>query len=316
MYTRLIHTLIGVASSLLGHNIDIHRHLNIVTDADDDEVVFDNYDATTVDTGWLLFIIASVISVLSVALLPLSMRIGRYLSGTHFFCKCKGKSDSTVVVSSAAANSEEEEPPTTTSSEEPRTTWLHKAFAWLLGHLIYRWNKRSSPRKQQHHGDRIEAVKRARSKEKRASILRRIVTDAPHHACDNKEVELSLRALSHDDIIETNQRIGASHFLRSPRRSVVSIAIESVKKRRRRNLPLRRGDQINVFSCNNQWNLFKSIIRFDHETKRILRLAIPFTISAVIYTICDLVIVGFVSQYLGTDAMVAYTIVGLTTGSK
>lgn len=182
---------------------------------------------------------------------------------------------------------------------------------------MYRWDKRSSPRKQQHHGDRIEAVKRARSKEKRASILRRIVTDAPHHACDNKEIELSLRALSHDDIIETtNQRIGASRFLRSPRRSVVSIAIESVKKRRRRNLPLRRGDQTNAFNCNNQWNLFKSIIRFDHETKRILRLAIPFTISAVIYTICDLVIVGFVSQYLGTDAMVAYTIVGLTTGSK
>ena len=294
MYTRLIHTLIGVASSLLGHNIDIHRHLNIVTDADDDEVVFDNYDATTVDTGWLLFIIASVISVLSVALLPLSMRIGRFLS---------------------SESGEDEEPqPSSEEVVEPRTTWLHKAFAWLLGHLIYRWDKRSSPRKQ-HHGDRIEAVKRARSKEKRASILRRIETDAPHHACDNEEIELSLRALSHDNIIETNQRIDASRFLRSPRRSVVSIAIESVKKRRRRN-PRRRGDQINVFNCNNQWNLFKSIIRFDHETKRILRLAIPFTISAVIYTACDLIIVGFVSQYLGTDAMVAYTIVGLTTGSK
>ena len=97
MYTRVIHTLIGLASLALDtlHHIDIRRHLNIITEDDDDEVVYDNYVATTVDTGWLLFIIASVISVLSVVLLPLSVRMGRYLSSTHLFCKDKG--DSTVV---------------------------------------------------------------------------------------------------------------------------------------------------------------------------------------------------------------------------
>eukprot|EP00986_Skeletonema_menzelii_P012982 scaffold7348_cov144-Skeletonema_menzelii.AAC.4 len=294
MYTRVIHSLIGVASSL-NANIDIRRHLNIV--ADDDEVFFNDYDSSTVDTGWLLFIIASAIAVLSVALLPVSVRIGRYLSSTHLFCKCK--SDSTVVDSES---SEDEEPPTLSEETESRT-WMQNAFAWFLGHLIYRWDKRSSSRKQ-HRGDRTEAIKRARSKEKRESMLRRIV-----HASGNEEIELSVIALSHD--IDTNQRTGTSRFLRSPQRSVISVAIDSVKKRRRRRrTPQRRGNQINSSS----FGPFKTIIRFDHETKRILGLAIPFTVSAVIYTVCDLVIVGFVSQYLGTDAMVAYTMVGLTTG--
>lgn len=50
------------------------------------------------------------------------------------------------------------------------------------------------------------------------------------------------------------------------------------------------------------WTIFK----YDNETHRILRLAIPFTCSAVTETTSDLVILAIISQYLGTDNMVAY----------
>jgi len=333
MYTRVIHTLIGLASLALGtlRHIDIRRHLNLITEDDDDEVVYDNYVATTVDTGWVLFIIASVISVLSVVLLPLSVRMGRYLSSTHLFCKDKG--DSTVVGS-------DEEPYTYTPSasasleEADHQTLLQKSFAWVLDHLIFRWDKRSSPRKQ-HHGDRNEAIKRARSKEKRESMLRRIVAEAPYtqHTSGNGEIELSIRmrALPNANDGDGTQQTGFMRLLQA----FISAAIDLVKKRRRRTsqrrrctgreaiessvgagsvmqMPENNDDQINSFK--KQWELFRSIIKYDHETKRILGLAIPFTISAVIYTVCDLVVLGFISQYLGTDSMVAYTLVGLTTG--
>jgi len=309
MYTRIIRTLIGDASFLqtLEHtDTDIRRHLNnIVTgDVDSDDIVFDDDVSTTVDTGWLLFIIASVISVLSVALLPVSVRIGRYVSSTHLFCK--GKDDSAADDSESG---EVEEPSTSTSLEEGEPqTLLQKVVAWFLNHLIYRWEKRSSTRKQ-HHGDRIEAIKRARSKEARVSML--IVAETPMHVNGNGDIELSLRA---------NQQRGASRrFLRrrGPLRSVISIVMDLIKKRRRRTSQRRdRDHQINAFRFDNKWDLFKSIVRFDHETKRILRLAIPFTISAIIYTVCDLIILGFVSRYLGTDAMMAFAMVDLITGSK
>jgi len=63
------------------------------------------------------------------------------------------------------------------------------------------------------------------------------------------------------------------------------------------------------------WKLLISIIRYDNETKRLLRLSIPFTITAIIFTTSDLLILGFISQYLGTDAMVAFAIVDLTVGT-
>ena len=46
-----------------------------------------------------------------------------------------------------------------------------------------------------------------------------------------------------------------------------------------------------------------TIVQYDNETKRILRLAIPFTCSAMAETISDLVILALISLYLGTDNM-------------
>jgi Na+-driven multidrug efflux pump len=60
-----------------------------------------------------------------------------------------------------------------------------------------------------------------------------------------------------------------------------------------------------------------TIVRYDRETKRILRLAIPFTFSAIVDNTSELIILAIISHTLGTDAMVAYAmtdgLVGITS---
>lgn len=50
------------------------------------------------------------------------------------------------------------------------------------------------------------------------------------------------------------------------------------------------------------------LCHFDNETKRILRLSIPFTISQLVETICDAIIIGIVSMQLGTEALSAFVV--------
>ncbi|KAL3796179.1 hypothetical protein ACHAW5_005668 [Stephanodiscus triporus] len=55
---------------------------------------------------------------------------------------------------------------------------------------------------------------------------------------------------------------------------------------------------------------FWPIANFDNEMNRILRLAIPFTFSAVAHTGSELAVLAIISHTLGTDDMVAYAMVG------
>ena len=57
------------------------------------------------------------------------------------------------------------------------------------------------------------------------------------------------------------------------------------------------------------WHNFISVVRYDNETKRILRLAIPFTISEVIQAISEVILLGLVSYQLGTGALSAFAVV-------
>jgi len=56
------------------------------------------------------------------------------------------------------------------------------------------------------------------------------------------------------------------------------------------------------------------LARFDNEMKRILFLAIPFTLSAFAYNAGNMVILAIISHYMGTDEVVAYCMVYLMVG--
>jgi hypothetical protein len=60
-----------------------------------------------------------------------------------------------------------------------------------------------------------------------------------------------------------------------------------------------------------------TIVKYDNETHRLVRLIVPFTLSSIAYTALTLIELSIISQTLGTDAMIAYvmvqTIVGISS---
>lgn len=56
------------------------------------------------------------------------------------------------------------------------------------------------------------------------------------------------------------------------------------------------------------------VAEWDREMKRIVSLAIPFSFSSVASGVFDVIRVGLVANYIGTDAVAAYTIVDLILG--
>lgn len=56
-------------------------------------------------------------------------------------------------------------------------------------------------------------------------------------------------------------------------------------------------------------NDFAKLCRYDNETKRILRLAIPFTISELVESIADIISLSLISLQLGTEVLSAYVVI-------
>ncbi|KAL7507207.1 hypothetical protein ACHAWX_005074 [Stephanocyclus meneghinianus] len=57
-----------------------------------------------------------------------------------------------------------------------------------------------------------------------------------------------------------------------------------------------------------------ALAKYDNESQRILRLAIPFMTNNLIKTLADLILLAIISQSLGTDAMIAYAMVEVVVG--
>jgi len=55
--------------------------------------------------------------------------------------------------------------------------------------------------------------------------------------------------------------------------------------------------------------LSKSIVKHDKETQRLLGLALPFTLSAVLDKVADLITLAIIAHCMGEDAMLAYVLV-------
>ena len=254
----------------------------------DDGYVFDDYIPTTIDTGWTLFIIAAVISVLSILILPLNVKIGKLIE------KKVSKSDD---VSSRNNNDDSQSQlaiqPYTNITTLPRRTIcqflqsLHsRFFLYISTYLLHRWgktnkNRRHSQRKRNAH---------VRELEYGASSLRIVVNEAntiPHGSNGANEeagIELSVRQ--------------GQIQLYSGQKDEDELPSMCTKEIR------------------NMWELFVSILKYDRESKRLLELAVPFTLASILYSVTDIIKIGIISQYLGTSAMIAYAIIDLTVGTS
>jgi hypothetical protein len=57
-----------------------------------------------------------------------------------------------------------------------------------------------------------------------------------------------------------------------------------------------------------------NLAEYDHEMKRIVKLCIPYSITALLEGIVDSIVVALIAQYIGTEAVAAFTIVQLILG--
>ena len=280
------HHLRNLSSSLYNNNI---RQLFSFTD---DDTIYENYTATTVDTGWTFFIIAVIISVVSFVILPVNVKLGRYCCNRDNRRRSSGRGNE--------AEEQQREEVTeqaivtvTSKSNNKKSLWMKiqdvhsKVFLWILDRLLYRWGKRRRYNRHQRN-------ERAREREGRASLMLRIETAA---ASREEGTELSLRSPSPRSKNHHNNNRQMMMVLSNSERDAIQSPFYP------------------KFSFQKTWKLLMTILRYDNETHRLLRLAIPFCISGLIMTGAELVLLGFISQYLGTDSMVAFAIVDLTVGT-
>ncbi len=290
-----------------------------------------------------------MISIVSVVLLPLNVKLGKYLSRkleerrvsrrNHRLARDSNTNNGDILSITNEAYSESEmaiEPYAISSSPLPsRSIWQRiqaahsKLFLCNADYLIFRWSKHG---KRRQHGRR-ERNARAREREGRGSMMRIVAQEAEAGTAAAPSANGS--AVSSPGRNHNGGGAGGagghhSHYSNGNFGGVEEGGIELSVRRPGEavnNHHLHQGGQIELYeyknhnentcssSIQNAFKLFLSIIRYDNETKRLLQLAVPFTFTGIIFTVADLVVLGFVSQYLGTDAMIAYILVDLTVGT-
>eukprot|EP00579_Thalassiosira_antarctica_P001896 CAMPEP_0201871326 /NCGR_PEP_ID=MMETSP0902-20130614/4272_1 /ASSEMBLY_ACC=CAM_ASM_000551 /TAXON_ID=420261 /ORGANISM="Thalassiosira antarctica, Strain CCMP982" /LENGTH=750 /DNA_ID=CAMNT_0048397275 /DNA_START=148 /DNA_END=2400 /DNA_ORIENTATION=+ len=278
-----------------------NRRLTVL---EDDDEVYDNYIETTVDPGQTLFIIATFICIASLICIPLSVMLGTCLTN----CKHEGGTE---------ADSEEDLPlveytggggPHQSQTDSSELSFIQRcrktnylALLFVLYNVI-RWRKWGTHTRANMEGRR-EAVVRGMAREARESML----VHQRHAQEARVDVDLAGSIVEYNNgqrqtplMTPENEKRNNQVELHDPEDEIPPTHTPT---------PL-----CSVRSLRQAVQFMWSIAKHDDETKRILRLAIPFTFSAITGTMSDLITLAIISRQLGTDAMVAYAMVGVIVG--
>jgi MATE family multidrug resistance protein len=255
---------------------------------EDDELSYDNYVESTIDPGNILFIIALFISVCSLVCVPLVAKLGK--------CILKNRGNECGTSGSRGDHSEGFHPEDgalaepTRGHQASRADWpesqsslslmkrCQKAVS-LLGNVL---NSRKLGAYNTETVVGIHAkVSRGMEKEAQASEYFHQMEALRNVGVNNQATDAELVS---SPLPDGSQNVGES--------SAGQSAI----------LPIQgKNDSEGILQ------LMWSIVRYDRESKRILRLAIPFSCSAIAKTTSELIILATISKTLGTDDMVAYS---------
>ncbi|KAL3785641.1 hypothetical protein ACHAW5_007642 [Stephanodiscus triporus] len=254
----------------------------------DDEVSYDDYVKDTTDPGNTLLIIAVFISVCSIVCVPLVAKLGKFIMEI----KKKGRNNSGSSGDDCEVRNITEED----SGLKPAQTDAPESRSNLS--FVQRWINPGA-HSIETLGVRRAKISRGMANEARASMYlhqTEALGDGVEVILGNEEnPEINLSPLP-DELVKMGEPSDGyteqSAF--PPMRLNYSMCFQKIK------LPL----------------FLWKVARYDRETKRILRLAIPFMFSAIAKTASELIIVAIISHTLGTNAMIAYTItyglVGIT----
>ena len=263
-----------------------------------DQVSYDNYIQNTIDPGSKLFIIALFISVCSIVCVPLVAKFGKCIikrkqqgwdNSDRSGDGCEGHQ---VDEDSALAASTDEHQPSQTDAAEDRSSlsFVERCRKAIDSAVRYLQDNPESP------VGRRAKISRGMAKEARASMYFHQM-EARMNVWDNnqKEVEIVLTPPPNE-----SEKVNEPHNGPTEESAYPPMQVNN-----------------SVGFRNESLFYMWTIVRYDRETKRILRLAIPFTFSAIANNTSELIILAIISHTLGTDAMVAYAmtdgLVGITS---
>ena len=311
---------------------NVHRSLTIL---DEDGEGYDDYVATTIHTGNMFLVIAIVVSMCSLLALPLTVAIWRRClrprrreepeqeweivsptnedvnDGRGFDVMVDTPFDSPIKTEDDDSH-ELDSPPSQETNESSGNAFL------LAFHTLVRWRKRGG--RAESVDRRREHVSRGVNREGRHSMFRattnreRRATDDPSASFAGTVVQAT-GARKHPPTQPSPSRITKSN--QSPTASHGKATSPTVQRaprgsRRRRCSSVAPADVVPILR--QPLRFFLALAKYDNETKRILRLAVPFTVTAIVKTTSELVKLGVLSYNLGTNSMIAYALVDMVVG--
>lgn len=284
----------------------------------DDDAVYDNYIETTTDPGNSLLILALFICTGSVVVLPLSVKIGKLIARWNYGCTAANNNTNGVYdegndnIHQEGHHEEESslffgnhQPSHANESELSFIRRCNNSAHSALQFLLQNTNpwRRHSSHTETNLQTRSAMVRKGLAKEARISA----VFHQPLEACEEDHGDMEF--VQNHGGQNTNEAQDQSISTDSgDRRQVVASYPHEYSAAQQTNHAHYFG--FLQESLLTMW----TILKYDYETKRILRLAIPFTFSALAGTGSDLIVVAIISQNLGTDDMVAYAMVDLIVG--
>jgi MATE family multidrug resistance protein len=279
---------------------------------EDDEVSYNNYVPNTIDPGYTLFIIAVIISLCSIICVPLVAKLGkciirkyegRYESGSSGddFDGSLAEHDGNLVTSAIGSTQSQTDAPEPPSSLQRCPSTICSDERCLPDVVRLESSKR----------DTLSIVTTIGMR--KGTTGRRVCRYRPDASRETASLYLhqmrARRNVEHD-----NQ--GRGVWKLSPLHDGSEKAVRPVNDPSGQSAIPSTQVKNSMGLLNESRNYLWTIVRWDHETKRILRLAVPFTFSAIANTASELAIVAIISHTLGTNAMVAYAmtfgLVGIT----
>ena len=257
---------------------------------------YDDYIESTIDPGNILFTIALFISVCSLACVPLVAKLGKWI--------LKNRGNDCNTTGSRGDDREGVHPEygaleASTRGDEASRADLPESQSSLS--LVKRCQKAGDSAVRY----LLDNVLKSR---KRGAYNTETVVG--RQAKVSRGMEEEARASKHFHQMEALRNVGVNH--QATDAGVVSSPLPDGSEKVVESLCGSAGQSdIPPIQVKNDsegiLQLMWTIVRYDHESKRILRLAIPFSCSAIAKTSSELFILAIISNTLGTDDMVAYS---------
>lgn len=259
----------------------------------DDDEVYSDYVESTVDPGQTLFIIAVFTCATSVVGLPLFVRLEKCLTAG---ADGGDQSEERGAFVADAGTSARRRTPSQSQTDADLSLIQrfrrssYRALVFVLQNAV-RIRRRTRSNSTDDMGRRTNAVSRGLVLEMRRSMRNQKSTTCVAVGEGERSTAELTRPQSH---VRGDGEIGP----RDPENIMMP--------------------QTSTQTCydflRNKMQFIWSIAKYDNESNRIIRLAVPFTISAIIETASDLFILAIISHNLGTDSMIAYVMVDVIVG--